>query len=132
VIEQELLSIVEILKEYRSILLGREITVYTDHQNLTSNNLTTSRVIRWRLLIEEFNPTITYIKGMNNVIADTLSRMETTDYSEEINLLTEEPREYPLRLENIARHQREDRSLKKVKNLKEKEINGKNILTTPK
>ena len=33
--DQELLAIVECLKKYKHILFGQEITVWTDHKNLT-------------------------------------------------------------------------------------------------
>jgi hypothetical protein len=32
--------------------------------------------MRWHLLIEEFGPTIQYIKGPKNVVADALSHLE--------------------------------------------------------
>jgi len=74
--KRELLAIVETLKEFRNILLGYKIKVYTDHKNLTYKNFNTKRVIRWRLLIEEYGADLSYIKGENNIVADTLSRLD--------------------------------------------------------
>ena len=78
-IEKELLSIVETLREFRGILLGSDVRVYTDHQNLTHKltSFTTQRVLRWRLLLEEFRPTFRYKQGVTNFIADALSRVPT-------------------------------------------------------
>jgi RNase H-like domain found in reverse transcriptase len=73
--ERELLSIVETLKEFRNILLGHRIVVHTDHKNLTCVNFNTERVMRWRLLLEEYGPELHYIKGENNIVADALSRL---------------------------------------------------------
>ena len=38
--------------------------------------LTSDRVYRWRLLLEEYGPEIIYIKGVDNTVADTLSRLD--------------------------------------------------------
>ena len=61
--EKEVLSVVANLKEFRNILLGHQITVYTDYKNLTYKNFNTERVILWRLILEDFGPELKYIKG---------------------------------------------------------------------
>ena len=60
----ELLTIVETLKEFKGMLWGQQIKVYTDHKNLTQEalGLTSDCVYRWRLLLEECGPKIVYIK----------------------------------------------------------------------
>ena len=74
--ERELLSIVETLKEFRNILLGQKIIVYLDHKNLMCTNFNMERVMRWRLILEEYGPELRYIKGESNVVADALSRLD--------------------------------------------------------
>ena len=75
VIERELRSIVESLKEFITIPLGQKLGIYTDHKNLTYNSFHTNRVLRWRLILEQYGPDIKYIKGEKNIVADAQSRL---------------------------------------------------------
>jgi hypothetical protein len=81
--ERELLSVVEVLKEYRNMLLGYPITIYSDHKNLIHDteitNMTSAKMIHWHLLIEEFGPIFKYIKGNENIEADQLSHLDIED-----------------------------------------------------
>ena len=84
--EKELLSVVETFKEIRNIILGHQITFYTDHKNLTYKKFNTEHVMRWRLIFEEFVPELKYIKGENNFLSDALSRLEMSDIQEILNI----------------------------------------------
>ena len=75
VTEKELLAIVLCLKEYRKILYGGVINVYTDHKNLTFKTLSVQRILCWRIFMDKFDLTLKYIKGKNNVLADCFSRL---------------------------------------------------------
>ena len=89
--ERELLSIVETLKEFRNILLGHQIVVHTDHKNLTCKHFNTERVLRWRLILEEYNPELLYIKGEDNIVADALSRLDLLEDKGPDGPSTEQP-----------------------------------------
>ena len=120
VIDLELLSIVEILKEYRYILLGYPITIYSDHKNLQEANYSNPRTTRWRLLIEQFGPTIQYLPGKQNILADGLSRLNTSSAETALPMLQIYEERYPLEVSNIAKAQQNAR----IKGQIQKEING--------
>ena len=74
----ELLAIVETLKEFKGMLWGQKLKVYTDHKNLIQDalGLTSDGVYWWRLLLEEFGPEIVHIKGIQNTVAEAISRLD--------------------------------------------------------
>ncbi len=85
-IERELLLIIETLKEFHNILLGQQIVVHTDHQNLTHKNFNTERIMQWHHIIEEFRPTMEYIKGPKNIVANSLNHLEMASDMESLDM----------------------------------------------
>lgn len=75
--EKELLAVVYSVDKLRVYLIGREFTLITDHHALTfllTSPFHTSRLARWNLSLQEFNFTIEHCRGVDNIVADFLSR----------------------------------------------------------
>ncbi|RVX07868.1 Transposon Ty3-I Gag-Pol polyprotein [Vitis vinifera] len=76
--EKELLAVVFALDKFRAYLVGSSIVVFTDHsalKYLLTKQDAKARLIRWILLLQEFNLQIRDKKGVENVVADHLSRL---------------------------------------------------------
>lgn len=73
----EFFAIYSALNFFRAFLIGRKFKVFSDHkplQGFLSNKNPSSKILRWKLSLEEFNYQIEYIKGSLNPVADHLSR----------------------------------------------------------
>ncbi|GJZ60154.1 reverse transcriptase domain-containing protein, partial [Tanacetum coccineum] len=77
--EKELLVVVYAFEKFRSYLVLSKSVVYTDHpalKYLFAKKDAKPRLLRWILLLQEFDIDIRDIKGAKNLAADHLSRLE--------------------------------------------------------
>ncbi|WZZ44734.1 hypothetical protein YC2023_040993 [Brassica napus] len=76
--EKEMLAIVFAFEKFRSYLVGSKVIVYTDHaalRHLLAKKDAKPRLLRWILLLQEFDMEIKDKPGVENGVADHLSRL---------------------------------------------------------
>ncbi|KAG0436308.1 Transposon Ty3-G Gag-Pol polyprotein [Dictyocoela muelleri] len=67
-------GIIKSLLHFRQIIQGCYIEFFTDNRNCTFPKRISTRIERWKLLMNDFNYKLMFIKGKKNVISDNLSR----------------------------------------------------------
>lgn len=105
--DRELLAIYEAIKYFRHMLEARHFIVYTDHKPISfafheRKNNCTPRQYRHLDFISQFTTDIRHISGKDNVVADTLSRIEELGA--------------PVNLETLAQNQASDPELQELLN----------------
>ncbi|GJZ31069.1 reverse transcriptase domain-containing protein, partial [Tanacetum coccineum] len=77
--EKEMLAVVYAFEKFRSYLILNKSVVYTDHSALKylfAKKDSKARLLRWVLLLQEFDFNVIDTKGAKNLAADHLSRLE--------------------------------------------------------
>ena len=76
-----MLAVFYALDKFKAYLVGSFIIIFTDHftlKYLLTKQDAKARLIKWVLLLHEFNLQIKDKKGVENVVADHLSRLTIT------------------------------------------------------
>ena len=100
--EKELLAVVYALDKFRAYLVGADIVIFTDHaalKYLLTKQNAKARLIRWVLLLQEFNLQFKDKKGVENVVADHPSRLTIAHDTHSAPINDEFPEESLMQLE---------------------------------
>ena len=80
-IEKETLALLLAFKHFNVYLnmTAEPVLIYTDHNPIVFINKMkekNQRLLRWSLILQQYNIQISHVKGSENVIADALSRVK--------------------------------------------------------
>eukprot|EP00253_Pinus_taeda_P005467 PITA_05467 len=78
VTEKEFLAVIHAVNKFGHYITGYPVVLYTDHsaiKYLANKPVTNARIIRWLILLQEFDITIKDRPGKENPVADFLSRI---------------------------------------------------------
>jgi hypothetical protein len=90
-IEKECFAMFAAVMTFQSHLLARTFFIRTDHKNLVHlHNSIVPKVIRWRLRLLEFSFIVLHVPGIDNVVADTLSRAFSHRVGEDMPITDDE------------------------------------------
>lgn len=105
--DRELLAAYSAIKHFRYLLEGRKFTLYTDHKPLTfalqqKQEKASPRQFRHLDFVAQYTTDIRHISGKQNIVADTLSRIEALTFPSSLDY------------ELLAKNQVEDPELKSI------------------
>lgn len=111
--DRELLAVYLATRRFRYFIEGREITIFTDHKPLTyamsAKTERSPRQTRQLDFISQFTTNIKYIRGKDNVVADSLSRIGESEIAG-----AAKAQDLKVDLENIGKLQVTDEELENL------------------
>lgn len=97
---RELLAVYESVQHFRHILEAQHVTIFTDHKPLVyafiqRREKLPPTQLNQLTFISQFTTDIRYIKGADNVVADTMSRVESISLEADFQALAESQKDDP-------------------------------------